>query len=341
MTTINTLVAPEVTAIKRKAKDYQNADFPPRWCPGCGSYAVLSALSKTFADLELAPENVAIISGIGCSSRLPYYTSVYGFHTIHGRAPTVAMGLKMTRPDLSVWIVTGDGDALSIGGNHFIHLMRRNPDLKMILFNNEIYGLTKGQASPTSREGQRTSTTPSGSIDNSMRPLSMAIAAGATFVARSVDTDVALTSEILTAAARHKGVAFIEVLQNCLIFNDGCFEEVSDKKQRPDTTLRLQAGEPMVFGAERNRGIRANAMRLEVVDGVTEATQSELLVHAPGAAGSEVAYALSQMDGHGFPTPLGILRQVEAETYEERMQAKRKPLVLEDVLKGASSWKVE
>src|SRR5208283_299108 len=220
-------------------KDFQT-DQEVRWCPGCGDYAILSAVQAVFADLGIPKEKFVFISGIGCSSRFPYYINTYGFHTIHGRAPAIATGLKLARPDLSVWVITGDGDGLSIGGNHLIHAIRRNMDLKIILFNNEIYGLTKGQYSPTSRIGTRTKSSPLGSIDNPLRPLSLAIGAEATFVARTVDVDISHLTEVLKRAAHHKGSAFVEIYQNCKIFNDGVFEYATDKSIKADNALYLE-----------------------------------------------------------------------------------------------------
>ncbi|OFZ13234.1 MAG: 2-oxoacid:ferredoxin oxidoreductase subunit beta, partial [Bdellovibrionales bacterium RBG_16_40_8] len=261
-------------------KDFLAAE--PRWCLGCGDYAALNALTRVFLSSGTLRENFAIISGIGCSSRLPYYSNTYGFHTIHGRAPSVAMGLKMTNPDLNVWVVTGDGDGLSIGGNHFIHTMRRNPNIKVIIFNNQIYGLTKGQTSPTSPLGSKTKSTPAGSFDRPMHPLTVALGAGATFVAQVPDTDNELLFNVLNAANKHKGVALIEILINCVIFNDGAFSCFTDKATRPDTTVKLEAGKPLLFGANMDKGIRMKSDRPEIVKvGEGGVPVSEILVHDP------------------------------------------------------------
>src|SRR5213596_1237322 len=238
-------------------KDFVS-DQEVRWCPGCGDYSILAQMKKVMAGLGVARENTVFISGIGCSSRFPYYMNTYGFHTIHGRAPTFATGLKASRPDLQVWVITGDGDGLSIGGNHLLHAIRRNVDMKIILFNNEIYGLTKGQYSPTSRIGTRTKSSPMGSIDNPLRPLSIAIGAEATFVARTIDVDINHLTETLRRAAAHKGTAFVEIYQNCKIFNDGVFEYATDKAIKADSVIYLEQGRPILFGKDRNHGIRLN-----------------------------------------------------------------------------------
>ncbi|HTU88828.1 MAG TPA: 2-oxoacid:ferredoxin oxidoreductase subunit beta, partial [Gemmataceae bacterium] len=239
MTALNTLTAKDLAS-----------DQEVRWCPGCGDYSILAQMKKALAGLGIPREKFVFISGIGCSSRFPYYMNTYGFHTIHGRAPAIATGLKLARPDLSVWVITGDGDGLSIGGNHLIHAIRRNMDLKIILFNNEIYGLTKGQYSPTSRIGTRTKSSPLGSIDTPLRPLSLALGADATFVARTLDVDIHHLTETLKRAAAHKGTAFVEVYQNCKIFNDGVFEYTTDKSVKADNVLHLQHGRPLVFGKD-------------------------------------------------------------------------------------------
>jgi len=246
-----------------------------RWCPGCGDYAILNNVQKVMPELGIPREKVVFVSGIGCSSRFPYYMNTYGFHSIHGRAPAIATGIKAANPELSVWVITGDGDALSIGGNHFMHVLRRNLDINYILFNNRIYGLTKGQYSPTSVFGQRTKSTPMGVIDYPVNPLSLAIASEATFVARSIDIDVKHLGSVVEAAAKHKGVSFIEVYQNCNIFNDGAFDYFAERSVRQDKVLYLEHGKPMIFGKDRNKGIRMNGAHPEVVtigeNGITEA----------------------------------------------------------------------
>ena len=237
-----------------KRKDYLS-DNQPKWCPACGCHALFKQMTAAFADLQIPPEKLCIVSGIGCSSRFPYYVESYGFHSLHGRAPTMAQGIKMANPDLSVWVTTGDGDALSIGGNHFVHMMRRNPDINLVLFNNEVYGLTKGQLSPTSRAGLKTKTSKFGSVENPVTPLTTAIACGATFAARVTDTDGDLVKEVLVAAANHKGVSIVEVTISCVIFTPGIFDDVSDKKMKAENTIRLDPGKPLIFGADREKGI--------------------------------------------------------------------------------------
>src|SRR5688500_11122973 len=260
-----------------KATDYAS-DQEIRWCPGCGDYSILLQTKKVFAKLGLDRTKTVFISGIGCSSRFPYYMNTYGFHSIHGRAPTFATGLKLARPDLSIWVVTGDGDGLSIGGNHLMHIIRRNVDVKILLFNNRIYGLTKGQYSPTSEQGKKTKSTPMGAPDYPIRPLSIAIGAEATFVARSIDMDVKHLEYVLERAAKHKGTAFVEIYQNCNIFNDGAFEYATDKTTKSETTIYLEQGKPLVFGQTGDKGIRLREMNPEVVDLATTA-KDDLLVH--------------------------------------------------------------
>ncbi len=298
-------------------KDFET-DQDVRWCPGCGDYAVLSQVQKLMPSLGIPRENFAFISGIGCSSRFPYYMETYGMHSIHGRAPAVASGLKLARPEMSVWVVTGDGDALAIGGNHFIHAMRRNIGLKIILLNNRIYGLTKGQFSPTSQMGMKTKTTPQGSIDRPFSPVAVALGAGATFVARTVDTDLTHMAGVLRRAAEHQGTAFVEVFQNCIVFNDGAFDAITDKSVRDDARLMLEHGKPLLYGKERNKGIRLRGLEPEAVtlgeDGVTEA---DLVVHDEKAEHSGLAFFLSQFDAPKLPVPLGVFRAVNMPSYEE------------------------
>jgi 2-oxoglutarate ferredoxin oxidoreductase subunit beta len=294
------------------------SDQEVRWCPGCGDYSILAQMRKAIAPLGVPREKLVFISGIGCSSRFPYYMNTYGFHTIHGRAPAFATGLKVARPDLQVWVITGDGDGLSIGGNHFIHALRRNIDLKIILFNNEIYGLTKGQFSPTTRQGTKTKSTPTGSFDNPLRPLSVALAAEATFVARTVDVHIDHMVETMRRAAAHKGSAFVEVYQNCVIFNDDVFKYASDKAVRADNVLPLEHGKPMIFGKNRDKGIRLKGLGLEVVKlGDNGVTEKDLLVHDAKAEDPTLAFLLSRMVYPAFPECLGVLRDVSRPTYDE------------------------
>jgi 2-oxoglutarate ferredoxin oxidoreductase subunit beta len=281
-----------------KADDFAS-DQDIRWCPGCGDYSILAQMKKVLPEIGIPPEQTVFISGIGCSSRFPYYVNTYGVHSIHGRAPAVATGLKLARPDLSVWVITGDGDSLSIGGNHFIHLLRRNVDLNIVLFNNRIYGLTKGQYSPTSVEGQITKSTPMGVVDHPLNPISIAIGAEATFIARSVDSNIKHLATVLKRAAEHRGTSFVEVYQNCNVFNDGAFSYAQDKATRDETTIELEHGKPMIFGKDKDKGIRLNGFSLEVVNlAEGKIKETELL----------------------FPEPIGVLRNVAHETFEQAVR---------------------
>jgi len=325
------------------------SDQEVRWCPGCGDYAILNNVQKVMPELGIPREKVVFVSGIGCSSRFPYYMNTYGFHSIHGRAPALATGIKCANPELSVWVITGDGDALSIGGNHFIHAIRRNLDLNYILFNNRIYGLTKGQYSPTSEFGKKTKSTPSGTIDYPINPLSLAIASEATFVARSIDIDVKHLGAMVEAAARHKGISFIEVYQNCNIFNDGAFDYFTERAVRSDRVLYLEHGKPMVFGKNRDKGIRMNGALPEVVTiGENGITENDLLVHDMNEKDPSVAFMLARMEQPEFPQPVGIFRTIERATYEEMMVdqidaaiAKTGPGNLEKLINSGDTWIVE
>jgi 2-oxoglutarate ferredoxin oxidoreductase subunit beta len=319
-----------------------------RWCPGCGDYSILNNVQKVMPELGIPREKIVFVSGIGCSSRFPYYMNTYGFHSIHGRAPAVATGIKAANPELSVWVVTGDGDALSIGGNHFMHAIRRNLDMNVILFNNRIYGLTKGQYSPTSELGKRTKSTPMGVIDYPLNPLSVAIASEATFVARSLDLDVKHLGATVQAAARHKGVSFIEVYQNCNIFNDGAFEYFTERSVRTDHMIYLEHGQPMIFGKERNKGIRMNGAHPEVVTiGENGITVDDLLVHDIHLKDPSVAFMLARMEYPDFPQPVGIFRAVERDTYEDMMEAQIEAAIskqgagsLEKLINSGDTWTV-
>jgi 2-oxoglutarate ferredoxin oxidoreductase subunit beta len=328
-------------------KDFEsNQDV--RWCPGCGDYAVLAQIQKLMPQLGIPRENFAFISGIGCSSRFPYYMETYGMHGIHGRAPAIASGLKLARPELSVWVVTGDGDALAIGGNHFIHAMRRNVDLKIILLNNRIYGLTKGQYSPTSELGKKTKTTPLGSIDRPFSPVAVALGAGATFVARTVDSDQAHMAQVLKRAAEHKGTAFVEVFQNCIVFNDGAYDAITDKNVRDDARLLLEHGKPLVFGKNRDKGIRLRGLEPEVVTiGEHAASEADLVMHDESAEHSGLAFFLSQFDAPKFPVPLGVFRAVRQPTYEEMnvqlhadAEARKGRGTLAGLIKSGDTWTI-
>jgi 2-oxoglutarate ferredoxin oxidoreductase subunit beta len=327
-------------------------DQEVRWCPGCGDYSILAQMKKALAPLGTARENMVFISGIGCSSRFPYYMNTFGFHTIHGRAPTFATGLKLARPDLQVWVITGDGDGLSIGGNHLLHAIRRNVDIKIILFNNEIYGLTKGQYSPTSRVGTRSKSTPQGSVESPLRPLSVAISAEATFVARTVDVDINHLSATLQRAAAHKGAAFVEVYQNCVIFNDDVFSYATDKSVKQDNLLYLEHGRPMIFGKDRTRGIRLHGINPEVVRLGSGIKPDDLLIHDEKADEPTLAYLLSRMahvegDDDSFPEVVGVLRAVERPVHHELVEHQGSELIksrgkgnLQDLLTGDETWTV-
>ncbi|MBM64245.1 MAG: 2-oxoacid:ferredoxin oxidoreductase subunit beta [Acidobacteria bacterium] len=300
-----------------KAADFAS-DQDVRWCPGCGDYSILAQMKKTLPSLGMPREKIVFISGIGCSSRFPYYMNTYGIHSIHGRAPAFATGLKAVRPDLMVWVITGDGDGLSIGGNHLMHAIRRNLDINIVMFNNRIYGLTKGQYSPTSPIGKKTKTSPMGAIDNPLHPLSIAIGCEATFVARSVDTHIKHLGGVLQRAAEHRGTSFVEVYQNCNVFNDGAFDYVTDRQTKSDQTIELEHGAPLVFGKNRERGIRLNGLEPEIVELGDRYSESDLLVHDEAAVEPSLAYLLSRLRYEdGFPEPIGVLRAVDAPRYEE------------------------
>src|SRR5690606_5061135 len=311
-------------------KDFQT-DQEVRWCPGCGDYAILASVQKVLPELGIPRENIVFVSGIGCSSRFPYYMNTYGFHTTHGRAPTIATGLKNTRRDLQVWVVTGYGDALAIGGNHFLHALRRNVDLKILLFNNRIYGLTKGQYSPTSELGKKAKSTPFGSIDEPVNPIHLALGANASFVARSIDVEAKHLQEMLRRMAEHKGTAVLEIFQNCNIFNDGAFSELTDKTTKAEHQLVLEHGKPLTF-AGGTKGIRQRGMELEVVElGEGGVSESELLVWDE-QANPALAYLLAGM-GPDFPTPIGVLREVERPVHHE-LEARQVEEVRERLGKG-------
>ena len=305
----------ETTLPQLTAKDFAS-DQEVRWCPGCGDYAILAQTKKVMAELGVARENVVFVSGIGCSSRFPYYMESYGIHGIHGRAMAIATGVKLANPELSVWVVTGDGDGLSIGGNHLLHTIRRNVDINVLLFDNRIYGLTKGQYSPTSPQGKKTRSTPMGAVDFPLHPLSVAIGAEGSFVARTVDVNVKHLGETLKRAAAHKGTSFIQIYQNCVIFNDGAFEYATGKQTKEETTLYLEHGKPLIFGKDRDKGIRLNGMQLEIVKLGEGVAEDDLLFHDERASDPSLAYLLSRMHYPEFPEPIGVLRCVEQATYE-------------------------
>jgi 2-oxoglutarate ferredoxin oxidoreductase subunit beta len=328
-------------------KDF-DPGFDVRWCPGCGDYAILANMKKVFTTLGIPKENYVLISGIGCSSRFPYYMDTYGMHTIHGRAPTIATGLKLSRPDLSVWVITGDGDGLSIGGNHLMHAIRRNIDIKIIVFNNQIYGLTKGQYSPTSKLGKRTKSSPTGSIDYPVNPISWALGAEATFIARTIYQYGDHMQETLRRAAEHKGTAFVEIYQNCVIFNNDAFKYATDKEMRYDNVLELQNGQPMIFGRDRHKGIFLHGLTPRVIN-FKEAgfKETDLLRHDENAKESTLAFFLSRMNYPEFPEPIGIFRAIQKPTYNEMLEQQMEEIKhtvtksLEEIIKGEENWIVE
>jgi 2-oxoglutarate/2-oxoacid ferredoxin oxidoreductase subunit beta len=321
--------------------DFQS-DQETRWCPGCGDYAVLSAVQQFMPELGIPPERIVFITGIGCAGRFSYYMNTYGMHGIHGRAPALATGLATARADLSIWVVSGDGDSLSIGGNHLIHALRRNVPVKILLFNNQIYGLTKGQASPTSEVGKITKSTPFGVADHPFNPVALALGAEASFVARTIDRDRQHLTEVLRAAASHDGASLVEIYQNCPVFNDGAFSALTDKGAKDDNQIRLRAGQPVRFGAQDERGVaRGRDGSLEIVE-VADVEPSELVVHDPGRADPGLAFSLAKLaETPTGPTPIGIFRQVQRPVYGRH--AASEPATeeqLTDLLLGADTWTV-
>ncbi|MBA4196948.1 MAG: 2-oxoacid:ferredoxin oxidoreductase subunit beta [Chitinophaga sp.] len=340
-----TVAAPVLTA-----KDFAT-DQEVRWCPGCGDYSILAQVQKVMPSLGIPKENIVIVSGIGCSSRFPYYMNTYGMHSIHGRATAIASGLKAARPELSVWIVSGDGDSMSIGGNHTIHLLRRNFDVNLLVFNNQIYGLTKGQYSPTSEEHKITKSTPFGSIDHPFNPLALAMGADATFIARSMDRDPKHLQSVLIRAQQHKGASFVEIYQNCNIFNDGAFEIFTEKGTKQDTGLYLEQGQPLVFGANKNKGIKLDGLKPVVVELGNGVSADDLWVH------DEKDFFKAQMlirmfddpnkGGEFYPRPFGIFYQTERACYEDVMAMQIEEIIstkgkgdLDKLLRGKEVWEI-
>jgi 2-oxoglutarate/2-oxoacid ferredoxin oxidoreductase subunit beta len=328
-------------------KDWMS-DQEVRWCPGCGDYSILAAVQLLMPDLGVRREDVAFVSGIGCAARFPYYMNTYGLHSIHGRAPAIATGLAMARPDLDVWVVSGDGDLLSIGGNHLIHALRRNIDITILLFNNQIYGLTKGQYSPTSELGKVTKSTPFGSLDHPFNPLSLAIGAEASFVARTHDMDRAHMLEVFKRAHDHKGASFVEVFQNCNVFNDGAFEGVTAKPVRDEMLIPLRHGEPIRFGAEGQKGVMLDGQTGARIVDVADVGEDALLVHDEARTDPSVAFLLSRLSrGPYEPTPIGVFRAVERLEYGSEVNrqladevASKGPGTLEDLLRSGATWEV-
>jgi 2-oxoglutarate ferredoxin oxidoreductase subunit beta len=340
----------EVEVPAYQSKDYKNGSNV-RWCPGCGDHAILNCLQKAMAELHIPPHETVVVSGIGCSSRLPYYMNTYGFHSIHGRAPAIATGVKVANPQLSVWVVTGDGDSLAIGGNHFIHAIRRNIDLNIILFNNKIYGLTKGQYSPTSDRGFVSKTSPYGTVEDPFHPAELCLGARGTFFGRAIDVDMKSQTDLLVNAARHKGASVVEVLQNCVIFNDGIHKNITDRTWRAERTILLKQGEKMLFGTENNQGIVADGWRLKAITiGEDGYTMEDVLVHDASCQDNTLHLKLATM-GYvdNLPVALGVIRNVAAPTYDESYQKqldtvrqkKGKKTFTEFLLSSPNVWEVK
>lgn len=337
------------TDLKYTAKDFAT-DQDVRWCPGCGDYSILKQVQTIMPELGIPKEKIAFISGIGCSSRFPYYMNTYGMHSIHGRATAIASGLKTSNPDMSVWVITGDGDSLSIGGNHLIHLLRRNIDVNILLFNNEIYGLTKGQYSPTSEIGKKTKSSPLGVIDHPFNPLALAMGADATFIARVMDRDPKHLREILKTANNHKGSSFVEIYQNCNVFNDGAFSVYTDKGTKTEETLFLEKGEPMVFGAEQDKGIRLNGLTPEVVS-LKDFSKDDLWIHETGDR-TKSSILTRMFDEHSaegrLPRPFGIFYEEDRFRYEDAMTSQLEKAVelkgkgnIDDLIHGTNTWEIK
>jgi 2-oxoglutarate ferredoxin oxidoreductase subunit beta len=338
----------DVLTTKYTAKDFKS-DQEIRWCPGCGDHFVLNSVQRALPEMGIPKEKFAFISGIGCSSRFPYYMDTYGFHGIHGRASAIASGVKVANPELSVWQITGDGDALAIGGNHFIHVIRRNIDINIILFNNEIYGLTKGQYSPTSHKGLITKTSPYGTVEEPFSVGELVIGAMGKFFARTIDTNIALSTQIYGEAEKHKGTSVVEVLQNCVIFNDGVHDVVADKEVRDDRTIILRHGQPMLFGKENNKGLILEGLKLKVVNlGENGITEKNILMHNALEPNSGIQYMLANMRYPEYPVALGVIRSVEGATYDKLVEnqisdirSKAKIKCMDDLLHSGSTWVVD
>ena len=327
--------------------DYKSDQYV-RWCPGCGDHAIVNSLQKAMAEVGVAPWETVVISGIGCSSRMPYYLNTYGFHTIHGRGAAIATGVKTSHPELTVWQMTGDGDCLAIGGNHFIHSVRRNIDLNVVLFNNQIYGLTKGQYSPTSKKGAITKSSPYGTVERPFRPAELALGARGTFFARTLDVDLKTTQSCMVAAAKHKGTSIVECLVNCVIFNNGAHSWISDKENRADRIIVLEHGKPMIFGKNNDKGLVLDGWNLKVVTiGENGITEKDILVHDAKEEDPTLHYKLAMMTGPDMPIAMGVIRDVEAETYEEAVhnqitdvQSKTNIHNFDDLVNSCEKWDI-
>ncbi len=333
--------------LKYTVKDFKSEN-EVRWCPGCGDYAIMNAVQRTMAGMNVPREKFAIISGIGCSSRFPYYMSTFGFHTIHGRATAIASGVKLANPDLNVWVITGDGDAMAIGGNHFIHLIRRNIDLNVILFNNRIYGLTKGQYSPTSERGFKTKTSPLGTIEDPFVPGQLVIGARGSFFARSIDSNVKLSQSVFEGATKHRGTSVVEVLQNCVIFNDGIHNAITDPAHRAERQLILEHGKPMLFGTDNEKGLVFEKGRLKVATiGENGITENDILVHDATEPDPALHLALINLQLPEMPVAFGVIRSVTAPVYDDEMTAQietvqknRKITNMDELLRSGNTWEV-
>ena len=325
-------------------KDF-SSDQDVRWCPGCGDYAILSQVQKVFPELGIPKENIVIVSGIGCSSRFPYYMNTYGFHSIHGRAPAVASGVKLSNPNLSVWVVTGDGDAMSIGGNHFIHVLRRNINMNILLFNNRIYGLTKGQYSPTSEIGKVTKSTPMGSLDHPFNPSALAFGASGTFIARTIDVEIKHMGDMIRQSSKHQGTSFLEIYQNCNIYNDRAFSNLTDKEVKSDNVIVLEEGSPMLFGKEKDKGLILDGTNFKVVDIGTNYSLDDLIIHNP--KDRNLGLLLGEMTyDEELPVPIGVFYKEDKPTYDTMMtdqvnNAKEKAMDLQAIIKGPNAWHVK
>ena len=336
-----------MTTLNYSRTDFQS-DQEPRWCPGCGDYTILSSVQRYMAEMGVPREKIVVVSGIGCSSRFPYYVNTYGMHSIHGRAPAIATGLASSRPDLDVWVITGDGDALSIGGNHLIHALRRNVNLKILLFNNQIYGLTKGQYSPTSEQGKRTKSSPAGSLDYPFNPISLVLGAEATFVARTLDSDPKHTIQMLERAHAHKGSAFIEIYQNCNVFNDKAFIKLTGKEERAHNRIYLEHGKPIIFGPNDEYAVVLDGADAKIVERAS-VSDGQILVHDETSYSRGQAFALSRLNrGPDGPAPLGVFLDHPRATYDEQLnrqlaevQEAKGPGDLEKLIRSLGTWTVE
>lgn len=330
-------------SITYSKKDFQS-NTSIKWCPGCGDYSIYNAVINAFTKLNILRENFLIVSGIGCSSRFPYYCETYGFHTLHGRAPTIAMGAKLANSNLSVWIVTGDGDALSIGGNHFIHILRKNPDINILLFNNEIYGLTKGQYSPTSKIGIKTKTTPMGSVEEPINPMLLALAMGATFIARAIATDTKYMQDVIIKAGEHKGIALVEIMTNCIIFNDNAFHPFEAKSIRFNNIIFLENAKPLIYGKENNMGLILKDLNIEIIK-INNTNSQQILRHNTNKESTALQFLLANLNFPQYPLPVGILREISKPVFHDILLTHKNQAIknqkiknIEDLVNSGDTW---